>query len=130
MQIILLPKNFLKLAAIMLTLFSVALIGFPHYVMQIFTHNPTGIGEMFMQFLGASLVGHAYLNWHAHQLDKTGQKLILYMNTAALFFAVVISLAAMIISTPSWPLGLILIMHTMFLGGFVSVIVRVRAVTV
>lgn len=117
-------KNYLGLAAVVLGLFSLLLIAAPNFLMRKLdiTHSPTG--TLFMQFLGASLAGHSYLNWRARHFDPTILKLVYKMNMVALSLAVVISLVAVFATAYNKLCLLILLMHGLFLAGFIVITKR------
>lgn len=79
-------------------------------------------GTMFMQFLGASLAGHSYLNWHTKRATTEVMKPVMRMNIFALLSAVLIGLAAIITGSYTEIGLLILVMHATFLCGFIIVL--------
>ena len=119
---ILKPTNYLKLTAAVLLVFSIGLVFAPGYLMSMLSIDRSANGTMFMQFLGASLAGHSYLNWHTKQASAEVMKPVLRMNIFALLSAVLIGLAAIITSTYTEIGLLILIMHTTFLCGFIIIL--------
>lgn len=113
--------NYLKLSAAVLLLFSVGLILFPMNIMRVLGIAFSPNGAMFMQFLGASLIGHAYLNWHTRGAEIQVIRPVIRMNILALLAAVLIGTAAILTGSFSVIGLMILIMHATFLGGFILV---------
>lgn len=77
------------------------------------------MGDMMLQFLGASLAGHAYLNYKAISLHGDTLRQVYGMNIIALAIASTISGLAAILSNLSVLAYLILVMHVGFLSGFI-----------
>ena len=114
-------KNYLKLTAAVLLLFSVVLIILPGFVLRLLNGHPSIVGSLFIQFLGASLIGTAYLNWQAARFDGQALKAVLLMNVVSLSPAVVISAVMMLRNGATYPAAAILIMHLLFLRSFVHI---------
>ena len=119
---ILKPTNYFKLTAAVLAFFSIGLLLVPRIFMHLLSITVSSNGAMFMQFLGASLAGHAYLNWHTRSAATEVMKPVMRMNIFALFSAVLIGLAAIITGGYTLIGLLILIMHAVFLCGFFLVL--------
>ena len=110
--------NYLRLTATVLALYCLLLVMFPGFIMEKLSiaHSPTG--ALFMQFLGASLGGHVYLNWRAANADNRFLQAVILMNIVALALAVAVSLISIVNRTVTTPGLLILGMHLAFLLGF------------
>lgn len=121
-MLILQPTNYLKFTAAILLLFSVGLILAPGLLMKTLSIQISPNGTMFMQFLGASLAGHSYLNWHTKLASVEVMKPVMKMNIFALLSAVLIGIAAILTGSYSAIGLLILIMHSLFLCGFIIVL--------
>jgi hypothetical protein len=122
-----LPKNYLRLAAAVLAAFSLVLIFLPRPIMDLIgiTYSPTGL--LFLQFLGASLAGHAYLNWRAPNYGAVVVRLAYKMNIVALSLAVAISLIAIFFTSYKKICLLIFVVHIIFLSGFLVLMKRIPA---
>src|SRR5689334_15864374 len=113
-----LVKNYLGLAAMVLGTFSLLLIFMPDFLMRKLDITISPTGTLFIQFLGASLAGHSYLNWQARQFEAATIRLAYKMNIVALALAVTISLVAVLATSYNKLCLLILLMHVLFLCGF------------
>lgn len=71
-----------------------------------------------LQFLGASLAGHAYLNAQAFRYKDAELRIVMRMNMVALSLAAVVSVGWMLAGYVTLTGTLILLMHLLFLGGF------------
>jgi asparagine N-glycosylation enzyme membrane subunit Stt3 len=116
---ILRPKTYLQLTAAVLILFSTVLILLPKFLMQRLGIVYSETGVVFLQFLGAALAGHAYVNLYASKLQDTALRPALIMNIVSLVLAVSVGLLAIAVKTPTAAAVLILLMHLAFLTGFV-----------
>lgn len=120
------PKTYLKLTAVVLLSFSIGLIFFPGFVLSLFNSRHTNIGLLFIQFLGASLVGTSFLNWSAQHFDKTAVRAVYLMNIVSLSPAVIISVVMMLIYGYALAAMAVLLMHLLFLGGFLITFNKIK----
>jgi hypothetical protein len=120
------PRHYLPLTAVVLSVFSAGLLIMPGIVMRAFNITDSVMGSVFIQFLGASLAGHAYLNWQARRAAKPAVELAVTMNIVALLAALIVSLLVVFHGTYTRPGLLIMLMHTAFLSGFLVTYKRIR----
>lgn len=116
-----LAKNYLALAAAVLGVLGLLLIFVPTGLMHLLSIPVSPTGTLFMQYLGASLAGHAFLNWRARHFEAQVLKIVYEMNIVALALAVCISLVAIFATVYSHICLLIFIMHGAFLSGFLVI---------
>ena len=112
------PRNYILLTLLPLLTFGVLLIFFTSFVMHLLDLKVNPMGHTMLQFLGASLASHAYLNYQSHKFGKTGLRAVINMNITALSLAVGISLVAVVTHTINHLGYLVLAMHSTFLSGF------------
>ena len=112
------PKNYLLFTLVPLSIFSILLIGFPVFVSNLLGIDRSPTALMMLRFLGTSLVGHAYLNYHGRNLKGEALKLILLMNIVTLAVAVGVSIPSIASGAIPTIGSLILVMHITFLLGF------------
>ena len=97
---LLLPRNYILLTLLPLLTFSILLIFFTSFIMHLLDLRVNAMGHTMLQFLGASLASHAYLNFQSRKFGEVGLRAVFNMNITALTLAVGISLAAVIIRNP------------------------------
>jgi hypothetical protein len=117
-------RNYLRVAAIVLLLLGATLILLPRFLMDRLSIDYSPAGALFMQFLGASLSAHAYLNWHTRDWQPEVIKAVFKMNIVALGLAVAIGLANLVFNGLTLTGLLIILMHTAFLTGFAVLLKR------
>ena len=117
-----LANRYLTLAATVLAAFGLLLIFVPTRLMHLLSIPVSPTGTLFMQFLGASLAGHAFLNWRARHFEANVLRVVYEMNVVALSLAVCISLMAIFATSYSRICLLIFIMHSLFLTGFLVIV--------
>jgi hypothetical protein len=113
-----LTVDYLLITVVPLGLFSIYLILFPTHAARLVGMNISGMGLIMLQFLGASLAGHAVVNYRSRRGGVETRRMVYQMNITSLSLAVGIGLWAT--WTKHMPLigSVILLMHMIFLLGF------------
>ena len=110
-------KQFLLAAAVITGAIGLVLILFPALIANLFLPNPAHGTDIFIRFLGSSLIGYTYLNWFTAKYNLS-VRATLIGNFATLFIALVISLIGVLdhsLKTTGWA---IVLLHLMFAAGF------------
>lgn len=115
---------YLSLTAAVLLTFGVGLLFLPQTFMEALAIAMSEQAHMFLRFLGASLIGHAYLNWQVRRAEKRIVGPVLIMNIIALILAVGIGVTTALSGNITNVGSAILLMHTVFLSGFITVYVQ------
>lgn len=110
---------YLRVTAIVLMLFGLTLAVLTGTVMHILNIKASPEGVLFIRFLGASMLGHAYINWLGSHFEWRTLRHVLLMNVVVLSLAVFLD-AINLLSNPITPIWLaIFVMHALFLIGFI-----------
>lgn len=121
------PKNYLKLTAVVLLIISFALLFWTRFSMRLAMLEQSPAGTIFARWLGASMIGHVYLNWRNGSYGATTIKQVLLMNLIVLATAAIFDVYNLLQFGLHLNWLLILFMHAIFLVGFViSLLINAR----
>jgi hypothetical protein len=108
-------KHYLQFSAVVLVIFSLVLIFYPGLVFYMLGSETNNHSDLFVRFLGASMAGHAYVNWQATSFGQKTLQVIVDMNIAVLFTAVVAGIWQALVSVNLIE-AFITLMHILFFG--------------
>jgi Na+-driven multidrug efflux pump len=112
-------RLFLRITAVTTAIIGATLILFPSFIANLFLPNTDHMADIFIQFVGSSLIGYTYLNWFTARHDKFEQvHAALIGNFSTLLIAFIISLIGVIsggLKEMGW---LIVALHFTFGTGF------------
>lgn len=112
-------KLFLRITALVTLAIGITLIVFPMTVETLFVTNSSPSSDVFIQFLGSSLIGYAYLNWYTAKLSHLEIMVAtLIGNLSTLVIATLLSLIALQSGALNQNGFLILLLHVTFALGF------------
>lgn len=120
-------KTFLRLTSTVIIVIGFTLVIFPGFIENFFVSNSSHGGDIFIRFLGSSLVGYSYLNWFTSGLDniKTMRATIIG-NFSTLLLAFLISVLALANGTLNREGILIVLLHLVFSLGFGYYLFKVK----
>jgi hypothetical protein len=112
-------RIFLRLTAFTTAVIGLTLIALPHFIGDLFFEVTDHNSDIFIQFLGSSLIGYTYLNWQTSHGKKPAMEYpALIGNFSTLLIAFIISLAGVLnhsLKAAGW---LIVLLHFTFGSGF------------
>lgn len=112
-------RTFLRLTALTTGIIGVVLVVVPSFIGNFFIAATDHHTDIFIQFVGSSLIGYTYLNWHtAAETDARSLRPALIGNFATLLVAFMISLIGVLdggLKATGW---LIVLLHFVFGSGF------------
>jgi hypothetical protein len=112
-------KVFLRLTAVVTFVIGLTLAVDPGFVENFFVSVPSHGGDIFIRFLGSSLIGYTYLNWYTSGLDHIlDMRATLIGNLSTLTVAFFMSLFAVMSGTLNSKGWLIVLLHLTFGVGF------------
>lgn len=112
-------RLFLRITALTTAVIGLTLTFLPAFVANLFFTATDHHADIFIRFLGSSLIGYTYLNWHtALQDDPAQSRSTLIGNFSTLLIAFVISLVGVLGGTLKASGWLIVAIHFVFGIGF------------
>jgi len=112
-------KTFLFITSITTAAVGLTLLVFPSFIANFFLPTPAHGTDIFIRFLGSSLIGYTYLNWFTMTHDKlTTMRPTLIGNFSTLFIALVVSIIGVLNHNLKTTGILIILMHLTFASGF------------
>lgn len=112
-------KSFLRITAITTGIIGTILILLPSFIANFFLPGTDHSADIFIQFVGSSLIGYTYLNWFSTKnTDAKQVHATLIGNFSTLLIAFIISLIGVLdgdLKTTGW---LIVALHFTFGAGF------------
>lgn len=111
--------TFLRITALVTFIIGLTLIIFPLFTANLFTPDSVTGSEIFIQFLGSSLIGFAFLNWYTAKLNTASvTRPALLGNFSTLLTATVLSTIGILNGSLKMSGILIVLLHTLFASGF------------
>lgn len=112
-------KIYLRTTVCATSIIGLTLLLFPHFVANFFLPMPAHGADIFIRFLGSTLIGYTYLNYYTSTDDhlKTARP-TLVGNLSTLFIAFIVSLIGVLdhnLKSTGW---LIVLLHLTFAAGF------------
>jgi hypothetical protein len=112
-------KTFLRLTACTTGLIGATLLIMPSFIADFFFAATDHTVDIFIQFVGSSLIGYTYLNWQTAKASHPGQlHATLIGNFSSLFIAWIVSLAGVLNGTLKATGWFIVALHFVFGIGF------------
>jgi hypothetical protein len=112
-------RNFLRLTAVTTGIIGATLIILPSFIANFFLPQTDHSTDIFIQFVGSSLIGYTYLNWQTAKANSPGQlHATLIGNFSTLLIAFAISLIGVLNGTLRQTGWLIVLLHFTFGTGF------------
>jgi Na+-driven multidrug efflux pump len=112
-------KLFLRLTACVTSVIGLTLLFFPHFVANLFLPLPVHGSDIFLRFLGSTLIGYTYLNIYTsidEHLETARPTLIGNFSTLSIAFLVsLIGVLDHSLKSTGW---LIVLLHLSFGSGF------------
>jgi hypothetical protein len=109
----------LQFTAVVLVIFSCILVFYPGLVFYFLGSETNNHSNLFVRFLGASMAGHAYLNWQANSFNRKALQIVIDLNVIVLSIAVLAGIWQAVFSVNFIEI-LITLMHSLFLVGFIT----------
>jgi Na+-driven multidrug efflux pump len=120
-------KVFLRLTSLVIMLIGLTLLAAPSFIEKFFLARPDYGSDIFIRFLGSSLIGYGYLNWFTSALGSiVRMKATLIGNLSTLIIAFFISLFGLISGTLNKNGIFIVLLHLTFGAGFCYYIFKVQ----
>jgi hypothetical protein len=121
-------RIFLKITSLVTFIIGAAFLFLPVTIVNLFLIDPIGSGDIFIRFLGSSLIGYSCLNYYTSRY-KNLDILIANMtgNFVTLFIASVLSVIGLLDGSLNKNGVLILILHLVFGSGFGYYIYRLKS---
>jgi hypothetical protein len=121
-------KVFLRLTSVVIVLIGFSLVVGPRFIDNFFVAKANHGEDIFIRFLGSSLIGYAYLNWFTSNLsDIKNMKATLIGNLSTLTIAFFISVFALISGTLNKNGIFIVLLHFIFAVGFCYYLFQAQA---
>lgn len=112
-------KTFLVATAAVTAVIGSTLLVFPGCIATFFLTHPAQGSDIFIRFLGSSLVGYSYLNWFTAHFDNLHtMRATLIGNFSTLFIALVVSVWGVLDHTLKATGIFIILLHLSFAAGF------------
>jgi hypothetical protein len=112
-------KLFLRLTACTTGIIGLTLVVMPSFIANLFLPNTDHAADIFIRFLGSSLIGYTYLNWQtAKNTDASQVRATLIGNFSTLFIAFVLSLIGVLAGDLKAAGLAIVALHGVFGSGF------------
>jgi hypothetical protein len=111
-------KTFLLATAAITAGIGLVLLVFPSFIANFFLAKPGHGEDIFIRFLGSSLIGYTYLNWFTTTDGQRSLRATLIGNFSTLCIALIISVAGVINHTLKATGLFIVLLHVTFVSGF------------
>lgn len=112
-------KKFLLVTACVTAGIGFTLLVFPSFVANFFLPSPSHGTDIFIRFLGSTLIGYTYLNWATAKYDNlAAMRATLIGNFSTLFIALIVSVIGVLGHSLKTSGIFIILLHLTFASGF------------